>query len=142
MDHPIPDEYFRERLVAVPHQFVRRRAGRPRTSGDLLRRRQRAGCRMVRWERQQLDYPGLDEPRLRGFLVVPLNVSTGGQDVRPRYQVTCSADGTKLTSVWSHYDGSDFFIQASTAPPITPTATGMFYVIPNRKGGGAVIYLQ
>ena len=69
----------------------------------------------------------------------PVDLSAAGQDANdPR--VTSSADGSRLASVWRRYNGSNNIIQGATAP--APAAAGMFYVIPNRKGGGAVIHLE
>jgi len=69
----------------------------------------------------------------------PVDLSAAGQDANdPR--VTGSADGSRLASVWRRYNGSNNIIQGATAP--APAAAGMFYVIPNRKGGGAVIHLE
>ena len=70
----------------------------------------------------------------------PVDLSAAGQSAFYP-QVTGSADGTRLTSVWVRYDGSNDIIQAATGK-IAPTPAGMFYVIPNREGGGAVIYLE
>ena len=70
----------------------------------------------------------------------PVDLSVAGQHADGP-QVTGSADGTRLASVWSRYDGSKYIIQAATGK-IAPTPAGMFYVIPNREGGGAVIFLE
>ena len=70
----------------------------------------------------------------------PVDLSVAGQHADGP-QVTGSADGTRLASVWSRCDGSKYIIQAATGK-IAPTPAGMFYVIPNREGGGAVIFLE